>query len=191
MTREAREFILAHAREYDPRKRREYYLRTRQLQGRPAGTKDAPGDRSSRIAPPSNSAKLKQARAQRIAELRARLERLEAALDALMEQVRSKREGSAKDASPTKSSSSTSSGGTGRKLTAKQKREAAERSKRYREENKEPKSETADQIEAKIAEVRKKISEMKAQIAEAKRKQASKKRQTSSTTTANPSASGR
>lgn len=191
MTQQARDFILAHAAEYDPRKRREYYLRTRRLKGRQTGSKVTPAGSPGRVVPPSNAARLKQARAQRIAELKARLERLEAVLDALMQQVKAKREGSAKGTSPTKSSSSTSSGGSDRKLTAKQKREAAERSKKYREENKEQKSETAEQIEAKIANVRQKIAEMKAQIAEAKRKQASRNRGISSTITANPSASGR
>lgn len=190
MTREAREFILAHAGEYDPRKRREYYLRTRQLKGRPTGTA-TPTNNPAWAGPSSNAARLKQARAKRVADLKARLERLEAVLDALMKEVKAKREGSSKGTSPTKSSSSTSSGGSDRKLTAKQKREAAERSRKYREENKEPKSETAEQIEAKIAEVRKKIAEMKAQIAAAKRKQASGNRRISSTTSANPSASGR
>lgn len=192
MTQEARDFILAHAAEYDPAKRREYYLRTRKLKGRPKGGRQpAPKGKPS----PFDSAKLKARRKARLQALQTRLKKLEQELEILVQQAKersgvSRSEDPTRKKTPTQSKTSTKgSGGSERKLTAKEKRDAAQRSKEYREKN--PQKTETEQIEAKIRAVREKIAEMKAQIAEAKRKRARQTDRRAAKPSRTPSASGR
>jgi hypothetical protein len=172
------DIILEHAsRPYDPRKRREYYLRTRQLKGRKPGSKlptaprrptkgDALPDRDPRDPRPST---LAQRRAKRRKEIEARvialtkrLEKLRSVLKELVEaaQVRSGVEPSEK--SPTTSKRADTTGPekrTERKTqTATQKKESAERSKEYYEEHKDPSiSKKTEQLQRDIKLLEQKI----------------------------------
>ncbi|AWN06113.1 hypothetical protein SEA_MIEK_10 [Streptomyces phage Miek] len=146
---------VAHA--YDAAKRRDYYLRTRNLKGRKPGAK--------KVAP-------KKTRAQRQAERRRKLEAQVDALKARLEKLREvlasevkkaqARSGvkdsktPAKKASPSKSSSKTP------KLTAAQKAKAAKAAEEYRKKNQDLLLE--DQVKSlngKIKTIQERIAKMR------------------------------
>lgn len=184
---EIRDFILSHSRQaYDPKKRREYYLRTRELKGRTKGKIEPPkGSRPSaqatgqraRKAFKSEIAKRKADSKARREEAKARIEQLENKLDKLDEihkklvaQAKIRSGAKPEEVKDTKTSKTKDSDkGSSKKATAKEKKEAAERAKEARE--KEEKTSPQQQIrvlERQIAEARAKIEEARANLKEKK-----------------------
>lgn len=165
------EFIseLFHIREdYDPRKRREYYLRTRQLKGRKVGNsktaiarhpsvKTAPMVKPLRAAPKKTSEQRRQETEARVAALQARLDTLRKVLRDLVEQAKARSGVEDTKASPDTSKQS---------QTAKQKKDAAERAKDFYEKNKEDiLSDKEQNLQIQIQRVEQKIREMRAELA--------------------------
>lgn len=159
------EILLLHGNQpYDPQKAREYYLRTRELKGRKKGTAEPVGQK--RIAKPKLTPQQKRAATEaKVAKLKKRLEHLKKALAELVAAAK-KRSGVE---TPTGKDAKGSSGSSDSKMSVKQKREAAARSKAYYEKNKD-KAQTPDEelkaLTAKIKEIRAKI---KKAIADAKK----------------------
>lgn len=155
---------LAHAKQpYDPQARRERYLRTRQLKGRRTGEKVKPAN-SSRVGSAQQPAGRRKSSSGPSASVQARIAVLEKRLDRLRDllaqrveaaKARSGIETKAQKESKTedKTSSSSKSGG-GSKLTAKQKKEAAERSKDYYEKNKKSGQQELEDLQRQIKEIR-------------------------------------
>lgn len=176
MSETAREFVSDHiAHAYDPAKAHAYYERTKKLKGRqpgsatdnggsrPTGTTTAP--RPPKMASPSGST------SERVAALKARLNRLKEVLDQLVEaaqkrsgvddttQETNKKKAAAKDNAPDKPK------------TAAQKKADAERAKKMRAAKGETSpSDEAAKIKAQIAEVEKKIADARAKLAAALQK---------------------
>ena len=123
--------------DYDANKRREYYLRTRQLRGRSAGAQKAMGSRRLKAKPPTKTRAQRQAERRKQIEaqvnaLKARLEKLRTVLDQLTKQAQA---GSrAKPKSSENASSEKKS--PDKKLTAGEKAKAAKASEEYRKKNK-------------------------------------------------------
>lgn len=118
---------------YDPAKRREYYLKTRHLKGRKHGTVKAPKPRTKSRA---EIAKERHAHLeQQVNELKARLEKLQAALKVLVEQAK-KRSGvkPTKTAAKKTTPSQQQAHQKPQKLTAAQKKAKAEAEKKARRE---------------------------------------------------------
>lgn len=145
--------------DYDPLKRREYYLKTRELTGRKKGSNQL-GElsrSSSQLIPTKpkqvhrNATQRRKATEARLAELQGRLEHLQKVLEALVK----------KTGGPKKDGSSDHKKREPSKLTAKQKADAAKRSKEYRKKN--PPSEQIKQITAKIKAIRAKIAKLRAE----------------------------
>lgn len=156
---------------YDPAARREYYLKNRVLKGRRAGSSEpTPSIRRAGVAsnPAPRRAGQAKARQQEIARqreaLNKRLERLKEVLSQLLKEAQA-RAGVTPDKGSTPAKSSGADKGSksksDRKLTAKQKRDAAKRSKEYREEHKDP---SVKDLQADIAEVREKIKQARADL---------------------------
>lgn len=155
--------------DYDAVKRREYYLKTRQLKGRQPKKAVQPAKKIRAIKKPLPP---KKTRAQRQAErrkkiqaqvnaLKARLEKLKAVLAQLVKQAKSR---SGQKTEPKKSSEKKSDGGQKQapKQTAKQKADAAKRSKEYYEKNKD--AALADELKSltgKIKTIQERIAKMK------------------------------
>lgn len=163
---------------YDAAKRREYYLKTRELKGRRRGTVHTP------VRPPARGSNLPAPRkkmapqakttVQRIAELKVRLEKLKTLLQKLGEEAKARSGVESKSDRSSTSSSSKSSGSA----TAKEKREAKEYYEKHKkEEKKETPAQEEKALQQKIERVREQIKEMREKLAEA-RKPASKRQQT-------------
>lgn len=146
--------------DYDPLKRREYYLKTRELIGRNKGSDQlselSRGSSHLVKAKPKpihrNATQRRKATEARLAELQGRLEKLQKVLADLVK----KTGGSKKDDSPDQKKKREPS-----KLTAKQRHEAAKRSKDYRKKH--PPSEQIKQITAKIKAIRAQIAKLRAE----------------------------
>jgi hypothetical protein len=150
------ELIVSHARApYDPVKRREYYLRTRQLKGRPTGSKVSSGDRkfasiksTSHVDPHKAQKQRREKRKKeldaKVAALRERLDKLQDLLVRLVLQAKSRSGVKPTVKAPTRKSATAGSKEsktsqkkttTTEKRTVTEKREAAKRSKEYYEKN--------------------------------------------------------
>jgi chromosome segregation ATPase len=150
------------AHEYDPVARREYYLKTRELTGRKKGS----GDQLTRLTrsstiiekprqkpKPKTATERRKATEARLEALKGRLEKLQKVLADLVDKTGG---GHKKDDSPDSKKRREPS-----KLTAKQKADAAKRSKEYRKKN--PPSEQIKQITAKIKKIQAKIAKLRAE----------------------------
>lgn len=189
-----RQVLLIHgateADTYDPVKAREYYLRTRKLKGRGTGTSRAAvgrpspkGEISARLARQAQVAQT-QRRAKaasnrkaveaKVAALQVRMGALQNVLKELVAQQGAEKakanDKAAKEASGSKSAAGGKSSADRKPLTAKQKSDAAKRSKEHYEENKQPaiKKLKGKELDDKITEVRSKITQMRGEIAAAK-----------------------
>lgn len=170
------EFILQHAEQpYDPVKAREYYLRTRKLKGRrkgmgtersgrhPSSGSGSFVPRNSRIKTPEQRRKEIEAR---VEALKNRLEKLRGLLRKLVKQAQARSGIDPKDNSKTKKAAAGS-----KKLTSKQRREAAERSKEYREKHKkESLSDQEQRLREQIKDVEKKLRDAIARAREQSKK---------------------
>lgn len=161
--------------EYDPVKAREYYLRTRELKGRAKATVKTPVSRPTKPrtkAAPDRAAairsmherhaKQKAASAKRVAELRARLDKLKLFLKAMLDEAKAKSgEKATKDAP--KDDPSTTKRGSGKddQKTASEKAKAAKAAKeKYEKEN--PEAALNDEIKEvleKIEDARQKLKD--------------------------------
>jgi len=189
---------LSHADDYDPVKRREYYLKNRQLKGRQPSANDnneitkRPSNESpaQEKKPASNEDEERKARAEklrneasaRVKELQQKLKRLKQVLKELVDQAKKlsgddetneeeealkKAEKAAEDAKP---------------LTAKEKREAADRAKKAYQEQKKKGPVTQDQktqqLQSQIKSAEKRIAaargKLEAIVEDARRKTAAK-----------------
>jgi hypothetical protein len=174
---------LFHAAEaYDPAKAREYYLRTRKLKGRKKGSQDEPaGDRQKgtaaiakvkKAAAPTKSGEARRAEiAAEVTRLRGRLEKLKKALAALVSDAKG-RTGAKDDKSKPGAKDSKDSKGAS-KLSAADKKKAAERSKKWREKHKDKTPE--QQVTALKEQIKDIKAKLKAAIAKAKEGQSSSK----------------
>lgn len=179
MKNEVETFILEHV--YDPVKRRQYYLRTRELKGRRNGGTDASSSRVGRpksvgvregesgIADPQSDRTRAEVKA-RVNALKNRLEKLKTLLDELVEQAKKRSGVETKKETPKKESLSIKDT---KPATAKEKREAKERYEKEQAKNPSLKKEEA-QLQAEIAEIREKITkvrdDLKAAVKNARRK---------------------
>lgn len=162
---------------YDPVKAREYYLRTRELKGRQSGTAIPAGQKprssavidtrsanNSRESQSARNKRRREAAERRVAELKAKLERLETLLDTLVKQAKAR-----SGVEPTRESKSPAQKQSAAKgkspQTAKEKRDAAKRAKESYEKNKKlsPNKE-AENLEADIEAVREKIRKIRADL---------------------------
>jgi hypothetical protein len=132
------DIILAHARTpYDPVKRREYYLRTRQLKGRgPGGTINGLGKPSGIKEGPKSEPRSSAIEA-RVSELQKRLIKLKVLLRQLVEDAKRRSGVEIKKDSATTNTDTT---GSNKKTepqtkTVSQKKEAAKKSKEYYDKN--------------------------------------------------------
>lgn len=202
------DLIIKHARTpYDPVKRREYYLRTRQLKGRQRGSSDTHGrsGRAQARIPSSKGKSQKQLEREReadkrIRELKARLDKLREVLKKLVRQAiirsgvdpgkllpvekttRSEPKSQKRDTKPAE------------KKTVTEKRKAAERSREYYEENK-PKGSQAKrekELKKEIKKAEERIEQvrgnLKASVDRARQQVAAKR---PSATSLKPSQKGR
>lgn len=156
------ELVLQHA--YDPQKRHEYYLRTRQLKGRQKGQQDQTSGRTSSARVSTIKKHHQQPDMQTSVEaLRRRLESLKRVLAELVKKAKARSGVETKSSSSSSKSSSSKSGGGSKSdrkpLTAKQKEEARKRSKDWRDKHKQTKSPTNE-----IASLKKQIKEIEAKI---------------------------
>jgi hypothetical protein len=158
---EAKDLIrdLIHEGDYDPAKRREYYLRVRALKGRQPG----------KGVVTKNDAHARQVEVKaKVAKLKARLGELKKKLEDLRVKAKDK---DAKDKGTDKSTSGDKSSSTDSKdqkpLTAAQKREKADKAKKKYDEEHPKEPTTEKELLVEISKVEQKI---KAIIAEARNK---------------------
>lgn len=164
--------------DYDPQERRERYLRTRQLKGRPTGTASIsalrkPGSgvttKTTVKAPAAatkTSATTKSVTEQKIEKMKVRLKKLRETITRLVAEVQELN--GIESASKSNESSKAKTSDT--KLTAKQKADAAKRAKESYEKNKDPS--TDQQIEAiqkQIDSAVERIQDLKKKAAEARK----------------------
>lgn len=154
---------------YDPAKRREYYLKNRQLKGRVStAKKTVPGTRKKAAPkPPHKTRAQRQAERRKhlqgqVEQLKSRLDQLRTLLEAEVKkaQARSGIKQPAKDAKKSASTQKTSDGS--KKLTAHQKAEKAKADKKYRENN--PDLQLEDQVKSltqKIKTIQERIAKMR------------------------------
>jgi hypothetical protein len=174
------DIILAHARTpYDPVKRREYYLRTRQLKGRGPGSGSTLG--GSKIpgkGEPPKSGRRDSAIDARVSELQARLIKLRVLLRKLVEDAK-RRSGVEikKDNATTNTDTTGSTNKTEPQTkTVSQKKEAAKKSKEYYDKNikKVSLSTREKQLKDQIADAERTImkirTDLKASIERARKK---------------------
>lgn len=172
--------------EYDPVKRREYYLRNRELKGRRAGSSSpSPSSRQNQTVQgpytrPNRSRGNTEARIhaeKRLEATQAKLERLKEVLAQLVKQAKARSGIETEDSSSKSKTSSTKSTKTSNeKLTTSEKKEAAKRSAEYRKKNPEktgPRKEQA-QVQAEIKEIQKQIADLREKL-KARRKRSSEK----------------
>ena len=163
--------------EYDPQKRREYYLRTRELKGRQAASPDSGGSRrplakfstpvhNKGVVTVNDAHARQQVISAKVAKLRDRLGKLQARL----EEIRKKAQ--EKDKAKASGDKKKSSSGDSKPLTEaeKQKKAKAERERYKKEDKKNPSdSSVSDMTEEEVlAEIRKVKVRLKAIIADAR-----------------------
>ena len=156
---------------YDPAKRREAYLRTRELKGRRRGSfqESSSGGSNFQNSSGDSQPKISNETKARVEALKKRLEKLATVLQQLVNEAKGRAGVSPEKpnpSSPTKSGTRESSSSD---QTAAQKRDAAKRSKDYYEKNKKPTAnqETKD-LEVKIQAVQAEIKKMRAMLARLK-----------------------
>jgi len=163
---------LFHEAPYDPNKAREYYLRTRKLKGRKAGAGDPqPSERSGSKKPTtgkprgrpkkSPAQKRKEAEAE-VAALKKRLARLKEVLAELVKGAKARSGVETKTDKAKAKAQQNQDAKSKTPLTAKQKREAAARSKKNYEETK--KNNASDK---NVQELQEQIKDIKAKIQKA------------------------
>ena len=187
MTFDVEAFIgnyLSHAGDYDPAKARDYYLRTRKLKGRKKGSVDVPsGDRPSSSAggpgprgrPTASvlnvSQKNQAAAAERVANITARLTKLQGVLSKLLEDAGSSSSTSKEQSKSEDSKKSTEKKTDEKPLTAKEKADARDRAAKSYEKNKESSKEasgmTSEERDKKVAQVRAQIADIRAKLKKA------------------------
>ena len=149
---------------YDPVKRREYYLRNRQLKGRKHGSGKAT---KPRVKSRAEIAKERHAHLQeQVAALKGRLERLQAALKILVEQAK-KRSGvkPAKTAAKKTTTPQKKAHAKPQKLTTAQKKAKAEaEAKRRREEAIKNGTATNSDLSAEVKSLNERIKTIQARI---------------------------
>ena len=168
------EELLTHA--YDPVKAHEYYLRTRKLKGRKPAAKQyyKVGASQTTKKTVAKKAAPKKSSAQKRKELEAKAKELQARLDALRKILTELvRQAQSRSGLKPRASQSTKDSGGKKKMTTKQKADAAKRSKEYYEKNKTPQQKIKE-IQAKIKTVMEKIQRAMAKLEKAKK--SSKKR---------------
>jgi hypothetical protein len=169
--------------DYNPAQAHEYYLRNRQLKGRPtAAPKPIPATHTPAakvVARPKLKAKVKavptKSPAQkhkeieaRVHALQGRLEKLKKVLAILVKQAKARSGVHAKPAA--KKATAGAGGHATSKLTAKQKADKAKASKAYYEKHKnDATAANVSDLEAKIHDVSIKIAKMRAELAAAKK----------------------
>lgn len=169
---------------YDPAKRREYYLRTRQLKGRqPGSSKPIPSQRAPVLKPPSKPKAKSKAEIQleRRKHLQAQVDalklRLEKLRKILQEEVKKAQARSGVKTTPVKKPSPSKADHTKtQKLTAQQKAKKAEAEKKYREQH--PDKFLADQVSTltkKIKLIQQQIAKMRKENSVGIRRGATKK----------------
>lgn len=153
---------------YDPVKRREQYLRTRQLKGRRKGSLQPTSGGSRSQTPTHSTANSKKQQAEaRLAALKQRLEQLRDLLAKKVEQAKSEAGvETKKDASPNKATSSKSGGSKGT-TTAKEKRENRERYEKYKKENPDKPASKDPSVQSEIEQVQKQIREVRQKLKDA------------------------
>lgn len=174
-------FILEHAQKpYDPVKAHDYYIRTRKLKGRRKGSTPAPastqgGQRGSVGRPRMATAPQVTITSQRQAEVKARVEQLQAKLNILNAILKKLIKDAQGDKPATKKSTKTtksksvatkkSSAADRKPLTVAQKQEAAKKQRiRYKKTHPNAGKTTSKERQAKIEEVRKQIEQVKAEL---------------------------
>ena len=171
---------LFHGGEYDPAKAREYYLRTRELKGRKKGTAEEPSGRERKaqtqvgkgnakaLLTKASPAKRSATTQAKIDKLKKRLAKLKAVLAELV--AAAKKRSGVETKAPAGSKGSDSKGTS--HLSAKQKRDAAARSKEYYEKNKDKSPD--EQMEALTKQIKEIRAKIKKAIADSKKKPAKK-----------------
>lgn len=168
---------LEHA--YDPAKRREYYLKTRQLKGRTTkAVRTSKSKPTAKPKPPTKTRAQRQAERRRKLEaevnaLKARLEKLRDALEELTKKAKA-RSGVKPDSTALKKSTAKKT--TAKKQTAAQKAKAAKQSKEYYEKHKD--EILADEIKSlkgKIKTIQERIEKMRKNGSVGARKPTAKK----------------
>lgn len=161
---EAEDFANVLLHEYDPQKRREYYLKNRKLKGRTKTAKlEAAVSRTSSIAK-SSKVKKKASAAERNRKATAELAALKVRLEALRSIVKDLVE-AAKKRSGTKTTEKkeTEKKRESSDLSAADKKKAAERSKKYYEKNKDTPAGQVKEIKAQIAKLQERIAKLRAE----------------------------
>lgn len=144
--------------EYDAAKRREYYLRNRNLKGRNKGSPKPAAPRKTRAQRQAERRKHQEAQ---IAALKGRLEKLRELLAIETEKAKA-RSGVKKSTEPTKTSKHSNKETHAKKLTAMQKAEKARDEKKRREKN--PDQSLDEQVKSlteKIKTIRERIAKMR------------------------------
>lgn len=159
--------------DYDPVKRREYYLKNRQLKGRKIGRVKNDGSLGlgsfSMKKPKKNAAQKRKEAAARIKATLAKLERLKAALERLVDQAQ-KRSGADSSSDSKKSPSKSSEKSSSSKTTAKEKADSRERSKKYYQEHKDdPSFKKIKQLRDQIRALREQLKQEVADFESAKK----------------------
>lgn len=161
--------LIMHARVYDRQKAHEYYMRRRHLKGRQKGSGQQPSGRQAGVhhTPKKSAKQLRKEADARVAALEKRLDRLREVLRELVKQAKAKSGVETKSTTPTKKAAA--SGGGSKKtehLTAKQKKDAAERSAEYRKNHPEKKAPEKDvkELRSDIEEVQAKIKKIRAEL---------------------------
>lgn len=183
------DFVLQHGRvPYDPVKRREYYLRTRQLKGRKTGTASAPAVTRMRKAravgatPNHRVLNQKQRRAQRrkevehrVAALNIRLRKLREVLRDLVEDAQRRSGVNPADSAPAKQSKQATPTGSKKKTeprtqTTADKKKSAERSKEYYEKTKKVTGPVMDKLlSVKENQLKKEVTVLEQKIMKARK----------------------
>ncbi len=181
------EFIDSLLHEYDPLKRREYYLKNRELKGRRKNGRDDLGELSRFKTSVATAVKKKSKKtpAQKRKAVAANLEALKGRLERLREVLRELVK-AAKGRSGVKGDEKKSKDREPSKLSAKQKAAAKKRSKEYYDKHKGTPEAQVKEIQAKIKEIQAKIADLRAKLASSNKKPAKKdelKLQVSSSTT--------
>lgn len=159
---EVEDFANSLLHEYDPQKRREYYLKNRKLKGRTKKAEFESAILRTRSAKTAKAKRQKSSAADRnrkasaeLATLKVRLEALRAIVKDLVEAAK-KRSGTKttekKDAEKKREPS---------KLSTSEKKKAAERSKEYYEKNKDTPAGQVKEIKAQIAKLQERIAKLR------------------------------
>lgn len=172
--------VVRHNDDYDPEKRREYYLRTRELKGRdpaqqnPENRSKSSGSSTPPPAPKQTPKAIPLPTQKRVDNLKGSLavlkEKLQSLLDKAKKDQEKKKEKSEGTSEKSEGSSkkSNSSEGSKRELSEDQKVKARKRSKDWYEENKELVGDTdvteKSDIDDQVAVIRKRITETKNEL---------------------------